>query len=84
MAAVRPRPSRASLPENAFELCFFRVNLPMEFKFQAIQMEQLIGSLINSLDLIAYEIIGNESELYFQFVAAERQSGVLARQSGLS
>ncbi|HRI05305.1 MAG TPA: type IV secretion system DNA-binding domain-containing protein, partial [Pyrinomonadaceae bacterium] len=80
VADIQPRPSRTSLPENAFELCFFRVNLPMEFKFQAIQMEQLIQSLINSLDFIAYEIIGNEFELYFQFVAAERQSDVLARQ----
>ena len=80
IAAVRPRPSRPRSPENSIGLCFFRINLPTEFKFQAIQMEQLVGSLANSLDRIAYEIIGNEFELYFQFVAAERQRDLLARQ----
>ncbi len=80
IAAVRPRPSRPRSPEDPIGLCFFRINLPKEFKFQAIQMEQLVGSLINSLDRVAFEIIGNEFELYFQFVAAERHRDLLARQ----
>ncbi len=62
------------------ELCFFRVNLPGELRPQPAQIEQLLGSLINSLEFVAFEIIATETELYFQFVAADHEGEVLARQ----
>lgn len=74
-SARSPRPAPGPV-----ELCFFRVNLPNEFRCQTTQIEQLLASLINSLDFAAFEIIGNETELCFQFVGAEVQREVLVRQ----
>ena len=73
--------SRSAIPVRVpTELCFFRVDIPPEFKFQAAQMEQLLGSLINSLDLVSFEIVANGSEFSFQFAAAEAEREVLGRQ----
>ncbi len=78
-AMVAPLVSTITAPADT-ELCFFRVNLPAEYEPLPAQIEQLLGSLINSLEFVSFEIIGNETELYFQFAAPDRQNDVLARQ----
>lgn len=67
-------------PAEPSELCFYRVDLPTENKLKSVQIEQLIGSLINSLEFIAFETIANKSEILFQFGAPKCQSEILERQ----
>lgn len=67
-------------PAQRGELCFYGVDLPPENKLKPVQIEQLIGSLINSLEFISFETIANESDISFQFAALKSQSKILERQ----
>lgn len=67
-------------PQTILQLASFRIYLPNELKIPIEQTEQLLQTLSASASFIAFEIIGNESEIVFQITCPETEKQAVFAQ----